>query len=233
MKIFNSYLISQFQLDILLNSMNCNSIYGIERKYDKDNVDRAMVYVEINKMISAGLISVNNGQFNISGNIRSCLQHMAESDNVVHIYVGPDGTEDYLCYMNKAVVDIVSYSNVRDKISVTEMSRDEFKSIFLPDILPDVLNRKMKNRDEHIDLNRENELIELCKAGVPDYRIKIICELISVKNGEKRYLYGFNCNDMSDCTDSYIVKFNGDVREDVEHDYDREELIMYISDYKR
>lgn len=232
MKIFNSYLISQFQLDILLNSMNCTAIYGIERKYDKDNVDRAMVYVEINKMISAGLISVKNGIFNISENIKSCLQHMAASDNVVHIYIGPDGTEDYLCYMNKAVVDIVSYSDVRDKISMTEMSTDEFESIFLPDILPDILNRR-KHTDGQIDLDRENELIELCKAGMPDYRIKIICEMISVKTGEKRYLYGFNYNDLSDCTDSYIVKFNGSVREGVEHDYDREELIMYISDYRR
>lgn len=227
--IFDSYMISQLQLDILLNSMECNEIYGIERRYDKENVDRAKVYVEINRMISDGFITVGDNKFIIDSKVKECLRNMADAEHIVHLYAGSGS--DYLCYLNPVTADIVSFSNIRDRISVTQMSVEEFKNIFLEEILPDDMEMPDESADTKTYIDRENELIELSKAGVMDYRVRFMCGVVDGKSGEKRCLYGFNSSDLPECNHCYVADYTSGIRRISA--YNKKELIAFISEYGR
>lgn len=225
-KIFDTYIISQLQFDILLNSMNCNEIFGIERRYDKDKIDKKIVYAELQKMISDGMIIPNMDSLHIEKNIKDCLEIIIHADVTLHLFVNTETNKDYLCYVQGEEVVIITFSTIREKISITKMNMDEFGEIFLVDIFPDNSKDKQDVTKCMEEAERENELINLYKAGVSDYRIRAVCETAGNKDDVCRHMYVFRTEDIFESDSMYVASYIDETREIL--DYDRNIMIKYV-----
>lgn len=166
-ELYVSYVVSQLNMEILLNCIGCEEIYGLFDNIS-DEVSKEDVYFAVSDMINKRILIPEKNQLVIRAEIREILNIMKNSGSYMKIEVNDEDKRSYIIYRDKGKAAIGTISMVRNaSLIISELSVENLYENFIYDILPDTAQTKGFNDDVNIE-NEDTILAYYDNGLMPD-----------------------------------------------------------------